>query len=317
MSQMNEEILTKLEDLPINTGDLTDWLDQLLADDKVDSSTVEEFSRSISECELDLIKLFKFENSGFRRVRSQIPSGKICLLTPRKGFCFLRYNQTIKPLEPGLSTLICGPRQIEFFFSPSSYECFLTCVTDLGIVNLISQGLLGIEPREIRVLLNDCMNVRVNNYFSTADKLLIIKVAEKRNAILAVLHSTLPEPATQTQVFAPKVMSGESSFNKVLKSIWNEPNTDWTLAHIGNITGYSPFHVCRLIQSELSISFRDYVSECRARRAIIAICHSNTNLAEIGSSVGFSNGDIFRRSIKHSTGFLPSVIRDFSNADRQ
>jgi AraC-like DNA-binding protein len=274
-----------------------------------------DFGSALSDTAGNCIKEFVIKDPRVCWNEIVVPDGTLILVSPTEGVSLVRSQGRTFLLESGVSALIAGPASIDILLSRHSTEFIVTAVNDPGITALAGERTLGIRRSEMRLLLNsDVLSPALyfeQDYATNFEN----RSFEKRNAMLAILLATSARKPSLSELFALKYSGSPGSMYEVLKEIWKSPELDWNLSRLAQITNYSPFHVSRLFRSEFSIGFKDYVTECRARRAIEAICWTKNSLEEIGDRVGYPQRQMLRGAIKSATGFLPSDVLRFARND--
>ncbi len=66
---------------------------------------------------------------------------------------------------------------------------------------------------------------------------------------------------------------------------------------------YSQFHFSRLFRSLLQMGFKEYVTDCRIRRAAYLICNEDLSMQKIMEEVAFSSQNALRNSLRNTLGF--------------
>jgi len=113
-----------------------------------------------------------------------------------------------------------------------------------------------------------------------------------------------------------EVVVGENehitSIKKYLKVERNFLNPEISLVFIANELELSAGHLSKIINTELGVSFKDYLNNLRieeAKRYLKDPDFSNYKLAAIGLEVGFKSKSAFNASFKKMTGLTPSQFR--------
>ncbi|MBA4294153.1 hypothetical protein C0431_14420 [bacterium] len=109
--------------------------------------------------------------------------------------------------------------------------------------------------------------------------------------------------ATTQDTFAPKIPTNIRQFHGLLEEIWQNPNQDWNLVECAHAAHYSQFHFSRLFRSLLQMGFKEYVIECRIRRAAYLICNEDHSMQKIMEEVAFSSQNALRNSLRNTLGF--------------
>ncbi len=86
-------------------------------------------------------------------------------------------------------------------------------------------------------------------------------------------------------------------------------NTYITIADCAGVSGYSPYHYCRLFHLTIGVSVMDYIRKRRLSKAAIEIAESSRNIKEIGYYWGFNSHENFARAFNKLFGISPSSFR--------
>lgn len=301
---------------PVNSGFFLQWMKGLLKPNGKPSQGIDALVASIQSMESDFIGHFEFQNSKCSIVRVVVPRGKLILLTPQRGIMLIKKAKLTQLLEPGQSAFLCGPNEFELLQSAKPYEYIITSVVDNGIFKMAEQGVLGLRPGESKLILNDDIITSTWHRKGILNEEGNSNTVMKRNALLTILLVSVARSGDESEFFAPKVSHVNRPIFDILEKVWRVPEQEWSLSYLGNITGYSPFHVCRVFRNEFSLGFKDYVTECRARRAIQLIGGTDLSLTEICESLRCADTSILRNWIKTTTGLLPSEILEFARKPR-
>lgn len=110
-----------------------------------------------------------------------------------------------------------------------------------------------------------------------------------------------------------------SKLDKVMNvdHIYLDP--DLTLIQLAKAIGSNRTHLSRYLNSELHVTFYDYINTARIDHAI-ALIEANTSkqsIADICSSSGFSSRTTFTKFFKLRTGVVPSKYTSRNNVDNQ
>ena len=82
-----------------------------------------------------------------------------------------------------------------------------------------------------------------------------------------------------------------------------------TLEKMGEILGYHPYHVNRIMKKELGKTLHLYLTDVRVREAKRLLDSTELSVVEIGASVGFENQSHFSYVFKAKEGVTPTEYR--------
>lgn len=103
-----------------------------------------------------------------------------------------------------------------------------------------------------------------------------------------------------------------TAIEKYLKGQRNFLNPNISLEDVANELNLSTGHLSKLINTELEISFKDYLNNLRIEEAKLYLKDpefSNYTMAAIGLEAGFNSKSAFNASFKKITGLTPSQFR--------
>jgi AraC-like DNA-binding protein len=81
------------------------------------------------------------------------------------------------------------------------------------------------------------------------------------------------------------------------------------LSSLASAIAVSPIHLSEVLNTKLSMSFYDYVNQCRIRDACELLIKTNDTIIEISETVDFNAKSIFNTSFKRVTNQTPSGWR--------
>lgn len=105
------------------------------------------------------------------------------------------------------------------------------------------------------------------------------------------------------------VNNDERSINHILNIIRENYSEKLTNTHIGNILGYHPNSVNRLMTTHTGYSLHDYLINYRISIAINLLNTTALSVTEISDRVGFGSVTHFSACFKKKTGHSPSEYR--------
>lgn len=99
------------------------------------------------------------------------------------------------------------------------------------------------------------------------------------------------------------------TIHSILKIIRENYSQKLSNADIGNILGYHPNYINRIMIKATGYSLHDYLINYRVSRAINLINTTNLSITEIADKTGFNGVTHFSACFKQKTGFTPSSYR--------
>ena len=83
----------------------------------------------------------------------------------------------------------------------------------------------------------------------------------------------------------------------------------FSLAELSERFGLSERHAAGLLREYTGISYKNYVTRLRIRRACDLLSRSDMPIAEIHSETGYSSASHFVKVFRQATGMTPSAFR--------
>lgn len=240
-----------------------------------------------------------------------IPSGVVMLLVPVHGYALIRIAGEIHLLERGVTCLLVGPVHYETLTSGRSLEQYVWATSDINVSTLVDAGVIGLSAGDHKIVRNGEIRCPVHQGVSESP---LHENTSIRDVLLAILLVSLASRTSRESTFCPKVPESLSVIDRLLQEVWENPKVEWSLTMAAQMTGYSHFHFSRIFRSAFVMGFREYVMECRVRKALEMICNSGESFASICDATGFLTASTFRNSLKSVTGFtLADVVRFVKN----
>src|SRR5688572_33232656 len=81
-----------------------------------------------------------------------------------------------------------------------------------------------------------------------------------------------------------------------------------SLDQLSKISGYSPFHLHKLLKQELQEPIGQYMKRQRVKKAAYLLALTNTPVNEVKFLVGYDNDSSFARAFKEINGVTPSAF---------
>ncbi|WP_395014161.1 helix-turn-helix domain-containing protein [Robinsoniella peoriensis] len=106
-------------------------------------------------------------------------------------------------------------------------------------------------------------------------------------------------------------VKGGSSVIKIVKQYIedNYNREELTLQDVADYTYLSPQHLSRIIRKEMGITFIDYLTKVRIRKAIDLLFEEDLKMYEIAEKVGYTTQHYFSNVFKKITGVSPAEYR--------
>lgn len=106
-------------------------------------------------------------------------------------------------------------------------------------------------------------------------------------------------------------VKGGSSVIKIVKQYIedNYNREELTLQDVADYTHLSPQHLSRIFRKEMGITFIDYLTKVRIRKAIDLLFEEDLKMYEIAEKVGYTTQHYFSNVFKKITGVSPAEYR--------
>lgn len=83
-----------------------------------------------------------------------------------------------------------------------------------------------------------------------------------------------------------------------------------SLEQLAKISGYSPFHLHKMLKQELQEPIGNYIKRQRIKKAAYLIALTNTPISEVKYLVGYDNDSSFARAFKEIYSVTPTAFRE-------
>lgn len=87
---------------------------------------------------------------------------------------------------------------------------------------------------------------------------------------------------------------------------------DLSLEQVAGVIGFSPFYFTKLMKEYLDMSFVDYLSTVRIRRAKQLLATTQLTVKEVACQVGYEDANYFSRVFKRFEGITPSQYKNYN-----
>lgn len=106
-------------------------------------------------------------------------------------------------------------------------------------------------------------------------------------------------------------LKGCSGVIKIVKQYIEEnySREELTLQDVADYTYLSPQHLSRIFRKEMGVTFIDYLTKVRIRKAIDLLFHDDLKMYEIAEKVGYSTQHYFSNVFKKNIGVSPVEYR--------
>ena len=124
---------------------------------------------------------------------------------------------------------------------------------------------------------------------------------ELEQILLDALSST--KDLSEMRTYNPNVQ-------RVLEIVFDRFSEDLSISLIAEELHLNPMYLGQLFKKEMKKSFSQYLNNFRVKEAQLLLNHSNYNVNEIASLVGYSSSGYFYKNFKKECGLSPGEYRD-------
>ena len=129
---------------------------------------------------------------------------------------------------------------------------------------------------------------------------------QKLYALLILLFSHITR---QQFVDANQALTGNAPVADILEKI-RVNYTAITLEKLSSLSGYSPWHLSRLVKKHTGKTFQSYVTACRMEHAASYVARSHFSFEKICELVGYANTSYFYQKFREYYGCTPAQYRE-------
>ncbi|HHY72789.1 MAG TPA: AraC family transcriptional regulator [Bacillus bacterium] len=105
-------------------------------------------------------------------------------------------------------------------------------------------------------------------------------------------------------------LTKDTNLQKCIEYISNYFHEDLSIKKVANKVHLSHTYFSRLFKKELGVSFVEYVTNIRVKRAKYLLANTNDTIESIAAQVGFNTPNYFSSIFKKQTGMSPSEYRE-------
>lgn len=130
-----------------------------------------------------------------------------------------------------------------------------------------------------------------------------------KEMISALLKAFLLMALHDYQMSNNKKTSNTENVNDIISYLHNHYNSRLTNKQLGEIFGFHPNYINRLVVKYTNMSIQQYLINIRMNKAIDLLQNSNKSISEIAEIVGYNSIHYFSRTFKNKIGMAPSNFR--------
>lgn len=112
---------------------------------------------------------------------------------------------------------------------------------------------------------------------------------------------------------ASRPAANDRRTDEIIACINSHASGKMTYASLGDIFGYHPNHIARLVRNAVGMPLHAYIMKIRISRALSLLSDEGKTVAETAELCGFSDSASFSKRFKAETGVTPSSVRRHAN----
>lgn len=219
-----------------------------------------------------------------------------------KGSTVAYADQTVCEIGKG-ELYISFPNQIHYYNSAENSLFYVLIVTPklfYGKRELLS----GSVPLENHITLDE--NDKIAEYIET-----IVGLPEESDIsdYTGYLNLLLPRILGKLSL-KPSVNGEDSTLRSILEFCTANYSEDLSLEYVAEHLHLSRFHISRLFNRKLGLSFSEYVNKLRVRESCDLLRDPDKKIADISEEVGFGSIRTYNRAFKEIHGKTPAEYRE-------
>jgi len=225
------------------------------------------------------------------RVPYTVTAGSLVLISPMNSHELLKSDASYSRM-----VIEVGPSLLKQHFDIFSKTHFTSPVVTPDS-NIVQQA-------ELKQLIEETARLKQEN--SEYSKLIITGNIYKICGIIMSQFTKISEEFT-------KKMYAVANIERALELVYNHYNEPITVDMAANLTGYGKSNFCKLFKRIVGTTFHNFLNCQRIEKACIYLEETTMPIAEIASTVGFSETKSFCRVFKNITGITPMERRKNRN----
>ena len=135
------------------------------------------------------------------------------------------------------------------------------------------------------------------------DQLLVEQQALELLGALAAYVAPSPPASTASRNARAKV-------DRIRLLLAERPEARWTLGTLGQLVGYSPYHLAHQFRAHTGTSVHRFLADLRTAAALQRIEAGETSLAAVAADLGFSHHSHLTATLRRRIGLTPRMIRE-------
>jgi AraC-like DNA-binding protein len=134
------------------------------------------------------------------------------------------------------------------------------------------------------------------------DHLLVEQLALELLGALAA--HVAPAPASTAS------RNARAKVDRIRLLLAEQPEARWTLGILGQLVGYSPYHLAHQFRAHTGTSVHRFLADLRTAAALQRIEAGETSLAAVAADLGFSHHSHLTATLRRRIGLTPRMIRE-------
>lgn len=132
---------------------------------------------------------------------------------------------------------------------------------------------------------------------------------QKLSAIVKLLEFFAAYFFETQRGFTDLIQGEHPAIATLRRHIKEHPDGDLSLSRLARMSGYSPWHMCRLFQKHTGKKLSDFIQQARVDRTKYLLCNTNLSITRIAMTAGFGSISHFNRVFRQHEGHSPSRFR--------
>jgi len=204
-------------------------------------------------------------------------------------------------IHPGLGVVF--PEAIDYQMSHPTNDGDMAVA--LGFAPGVVEEALPAPIERVRVMRLD-LRVRhqVGLLMAAADRRDNLLVEELALELLSALAAHVaPSPSSTAS------RNARAKVDRIRVLLAEQPEARWTLRALGELVGYSSYHLAHQFRAHTGTSVHRFLTDLRAAAALQRIEAGETSLAAVAADLGFSHHSHLTATLRRRLGLTPRMIR--------
>ena len=146
---------------------------------------------------------------------------------------------------------------------------------------------------------------RIGVLMAAADRRDELRVEQLALELLGALTTHVaPSPSSTAS------RNARAKVDRIRLLLAEQPEARWTLGTLGQLVGYSPYHLAHQFRAHTGTSVHRFLADLRTAAALHRIEAGETSLAAVAADLGFSHHSHLTATLRRRIGLTPRMIRE-------